>query len=670
MDGWGFAREEKVVYVEIIACRHLNAADIDTSDPYIKLTCNGYELESSVKWRNLNPVYNEKFEIDVTNNGAKLNIAVFDYDYIGSDDFLGQIELRLADYADGVEKEQTFMLKGEDVDFDEDFDRGEIDIRIRWTTRKFENDLRIEDLKNRKATIIQAWARRIASLTIRDNLINKRTELLALVKKRAIQITNTCRIRLATKKLKWLRRRYQSCIKIQKRARIRQARKKYKLLKDTFYAAVIIQKHMRRCLALNTVTRIKEANKAALDSQVTSIQAMVRRKLAYIEIGFKRDQHKLDLEAARAEAADDDMDEDEDEPDVSSWIHVYGVDPEYGLRRNRRMTMAYFDKILKMQYIRLVSKYGPVYVEEYPAPASDEDLRAIKEGEEPMTNREDFVAVFLPQFSPISTHRAEAIEHFTSAPHRATIALTHSIDLRKTVDFNVITIQCAARQKIARNRKEEIIGLHKAFAKLQRRFRARNEVKNKAAMLVTALFHLIHAKFHTRIRRAEVNGSWTIQRAFRCYRARCKAFDRRCVTDLIVLKYSSAVPFHGPAKALEFRYLNFWMTDSPEIAEMRLEMKKQECITEVWIQTSTLSASPRFVSIHVVKDKASKEYLELIPKTELLKTRGAMWHKFEISELVAKYFKLTFTHNYGDDKHIGKCFHLLLLTNIISYYLL
>lgn len=52
MDGWGFAREEKVVYVEIVACRHLNAADIDTSDPYIKLTCNGYELESSVKWRN------------------------------------------------------------------------------------------------------------------------------------------------------------------------------------------------------------------------------------------------------------------------------------------------------------------------------------------------------------------------------------------------------------------------------------------------------------------------------------------------------------------------------------------------------------------------------------------------------------------------------------------
>ena len=39
-DGWGFAREEKVVFIDLIRCSHLNAADLDTSDPYVVI-CNG-----------------------------------------------------------------------------------------------------------------------------------------------------------------------------------------------------------------------------------------------------------------------------------------------------------------------------------------------------------------------------------------------------------------------------------------------------------------------------------------------------------------------------------------------------------------------------------------------------------------------------------------------------
>ena len=65
--------------------------------------------------------------------------------------------------------------------------------------------------------------------------------------------------------------------------------------------------------------------------------------------------------------------EDEEGPSVREWVKTYGVDPEYGLRRNRRMTENYFQRIIRMPYIRLVSKYGVVYADEYPALKSDED---------------------------------------------------------------------------------------------------------------------------------------------------------------------------------------------------------------------------------------------------------------------------------------------------------
>jgi hypothetical protein len=130
LDGWGFAKEDKVLYLTIVKARYLNAMDLSSSDPYCEIHCNGMMLQSrytnayilmhiysysythtlihsythiliysythththtSVKWQNLNPDYHEAFEIDVTNPGATLNVVVKDKDYFGSDDFMGQV---------------------------------------------------------------------------------------------------------------------------------------------------------------------------------------------------------------------------------------------------------------------------------------------------------------------------------------------------------------------------------------------------------------------------------------------------------------------------------------------------------------------------------------------------------------------------------------------------
>ena len=97
----------------LFLCRYLNALDITSSDPYCEINCNGLTLQSSVKWVNLNPEYHESFEIDVTNPSAVLNIVVKDKDYFGSDDFMGQVVIELAEFDDGVEREKVYQLLGE-----------------------------------------------------------------------------------------------------------------------------------------------------------------------------------------------------------------------------------------------------------------------------------------------------------------------------------------------------------------------------------------------------------------------------------------------------------------------------------------------------------------------------------------------------------------------------
>ena len=48
---------------------------------------------------------------------------------------------------------------------------------------------------------------------------------------------------------------------------------------------------------------------------------------------------------------------------VSSWIGTFGRDPEYGLRRNRRITERAFEKLLTVKFIRLVTKpFGKSYL--------------------------------------------------------------------------------------------------------------------------------------------------------------------------------------------------------------------------------------------------------------------------------------------------------------------
>ncbi|KAL9653486.1 hypothetical protein ABK040_002119 [Willaertia magna] len=80
--------------VKVIEARKLAAKDIFTnsSDPYCKIELEPHELRTSIIYRNLNPMWNEEFSLEIFTHEF-IKITVMDHDDIGQDDFLGFIEI-------------------------------------------------------------------------------------------------------------------------------------------------------------------------------------------------------------------------------------------------------------------------------------------------------------------------------------------------------------------------------------------------------------------------------------------------------------------------------------------------------------------------------------------------------------------------------------------------
>ena len=190
---------------------------------------------------------------------------------------------------------------------------------------------------------------------------------------------------------------YRAAIKIQKRVRIWIAKRVVAEKKLHKNMAVRIQTQMRIFLAKKLVRSMKEKMASDLFSTVSTIQKYIRRWLAMRW-----------LEKQRVSLAV--LDKVPSEP-VSAWIAHYGVDPEYGLKRNRRITERLFSKMLKTRFVRILSRFGVVFIDSYPPRKTEEEMmQEFQKGNvESLTVRDEFVAVFFPTFDPVLVHRSEAI---------------------------------------------------------------------------------------------------------------------------------------------------------------------------------------------------------------------------------------------------------------------
>lgn len=112
------------------------------------------------------------------------------------------------DFADGKEHPLIPLLKGENPKIHEELDRGEMECRVKWSERVFEDDqIRIE-MKKIMLVRLQSWFRRISALMPLRALRKEREQAFMTMKKAATKITNTCRIRLARKEYKRRSRKF------------------------------------------------------------------------------------------------------------------------------------------------------------------------------------------------------------------------------------------------------------------------------------------------------------------------------------------------------------------------------------------------------------------------------------------------------------------------------
>ncbi|XP_022139044.1 synaptotagmin-3-like isoform X2 [Momordica charantia] len=83
-----------ILHVKVVRASKLLKMDIlGTSDPYVKLSLSGEGLpakKTSIKMRNLNPEWNEKFKLIVNDPKSQvLQLQVYDWDKVGGHDRLG-----------------------------------------------------------------------------------------------------------------------------------------------------------------------------------------------------------------------------------------------------------------------------------------------------------------------------------------------------------------------------------------------------------------------------------------------------------------------------------------------------------------------------------------------------------------------------------------------------
>ncbi|XP_011612041.2 extended synaptotagmin-1 [Takifugu rubripes] len=95
------------------------------SDPYVKINVGGETFTSQVVKGNLNPTWNEMYEVILTQlPGQELHLEVFDYDMDMKDDFMGRLKIGLKDIIDSQYTDQWFSLN--------DVKSGRVHLTLEW----------------------------------------------------------------------------------------------------------------------------------------------------------------------------------------------------------------------------------------------------------------------------------------------------------------------------------------------------------------------------------------------------------------------------------------------------------------------------------------------------------------------------------------------------------
>lgn len=135
-----------ILHVNVVQAVKLLRKDIlGSSDPYVKLSLTGDRLpakKTSIKKKNLNPVWNEKFKLIVKDpNSQFLRLQVFDWDKVGGHDRIGMQLVPLKKLTPLEMKEfKLDLLKDTNVatDFQSKKQRGQLVVELKFVPFKEE----------------------------------------------------------------------------------------------------------------------------------------------------------------------------------------------------------------------------------------------------------------------------------------------------------------------------------------------------------------------------------------------------------------------------------------------------------------------------------------------------------------------------------------------------
>ncbi|KAJ8434390.1 hypothetical protein Cgig2_014237 [Carnegiea gigantea] len=136
-----------ILHVNVIRATKLLKMDvIGTSDPYVRLRLSGEKLpekRTSIKMRNLNPEWNEKFKLIVKDPETQaLELHVYDWDKVGEDDKIGMQLVPLKELTPNEQKKFTLdLLKNTNMnDPHNKKPRGTLEVELTFDPFKLESD--------------------------------------------------------------------------------------------------------------------------------------------------------------------------------------------------------------------------------------------------------------------------------------------------------------------------------------------------------------------------------------------------------------------------------------------------------------------------------------------------------------------------------------------------
>ncbi|CAL5083109.1 unnamed protein product [Urochloa decumbens] len=100
--------------VKVVRGVHLAICDplTHSSDPYVVLRLDQQKVKSSIKYRTINPEWNEELTLSITNMMHPVKIELFDHDTFTKDDGMGDAEFCILDFVEIAKQDLSDVPDG------------------------------------------------------------------------------------------------------------------------------------------------------------------------------------------------------------------------------------------------------------------------------------------------------------------------------------------------------------------------------------------------------------------------------------------------------------------------------------------------------------------------------------------------------------------------------